>query len=188
MGNVMPTAKQRMRLQELSTELFGVSSRWQKIMKSARVPVAELDKELTTDPNDPKFKLGYRPITIDELLVAFEDNVVAARLAKLPEEELLQTLAKQFVDKTMTVRLAVQIPEKDLAEAEDLFALLDAEVAERVKGVVVGDRAPHSGAFIVNGVRFLTELAYLKDPSLRQPALSGAAAGTDLHTSAEAAP
>lgn len=169
----VPTAKQRMRLQELSLRLFGTSSKWQKIMRDTRIPHAELDREATTDPNDPKFKIGYRQPSIDETLMALEDNLVASDLSKLPQDVLITTLAKQFMDSELRVRLAIQIPAKELAESEDLFALLDAPVAERVKGLVIDDKTHPQGAFVVRGIDFLTELAYLKDPTLREAAPMG---------------
>jgi len=166
----VPTAKQRMRLQELSFTLFGASGKWQKIMRDTRIPYPELDKKATVDPNDPKFKIAYRSPTLDETLQALEDNLEAHKISKLPMPAQIELLAKKFTESSLNVRLAIQIEDKDLAETEELFGLLDKDVAERVKGLVVPANVNTQGSFVVRGVDFLTELAYLKDPSLREPA------------------
>jgi hypothetical protein len=67
----------------------------------------------------------------------------------------------------------VQIAERDLPEAEELYGLLDPEVAARVKSLVVGERVNVPGAFVVRGIDFLSELVYLKDPSFREPEMIG---------------
>ncbi len=169
MSNVMPTAKQRMRLQELSMTLFKASSKWQKIMRDTKIPSAELDRKATIDPNDPKFKMVYRSPTIEETLAALEDNLIAFNISKLPKAEQMETLARQFVDSTLQVRLLIQIDDKDLEESEQLFALLDKETADRVKALVVPGNSRHDNAFVVRGVDFLTEVIYLKKPELKEP-------------------
>lgn len=141
--NNMPTAKQRLRLQALSTQLFGASSRWKKILDTSRIPVEG----------------GYRSPSVEEVLNALEQNFEVQTLAGLPQTEMIETLVKGWVNKTLGVRLSLTVPADIMADFVGMVALVPEDRREEIMAMV--SQTPVAGAFSLPGLDFVGEVIHL---------------------------
>lgn len=138
----MPTASQRLHLNKLSTDLFGVSSRWKKILDSTRVLIPG----------------GWRRPTLEEVTTALEQNLAAVELSKLPQDKLVETLAKRFLDGTLSaaIDLKLSVYDSDQPNFDDIVTRLPADLQSKVKALVY--HGPHNTVFSFSGEYFVKTL------------------------------
>lgn len=178
------TRKERDELNALSQKVYGVSSRWKKILerqkiynghevdakatekarKSAQAMLdigidnEEVRKMLEAEVKKPTF----RSLTVAEVREALEQMSDAKDYAELPKEAAVKKAAEQFLRKSLRFEIALEVP-KDQSEAfEENLRQIPKERADQLRRVVVEVAKPSVLTF--NGLDFVAALVSLQSP------------------------
>jgi thymidylate synthase ThyX len=175
----MVSRQQRDRLELLSAELFGVSSKWTKVLKDPGLQVVVGTEEVPVRYNaiqhkNRKFtvvkakdevmekKPVTREMTLDELEIALTASLEMKNFAGLfakNEIELYETVAKRYKDDSLMNMPYLVVKAEERADFDALVA--DIPEAQRTEIMEYVVPQANKSRFSVDGTRFATELVYL---------------------------
>jgi hypothetical protein len=169
----------RDKLDVLSLELFGTSSRWKKIMETSKIETGyEIDRkkteenkkllqarahhngttfELEESLSDPTVRVKvWRSPTPEEVLNALSMIKDSREYAALSNEDIAIKAAKQFKEKSLSAPISLLVP----VEEEEKFNTLlnDLPLNEREQLKRISSNVSNGSPFQINGVWFVTQL------------------------------
>ncbi len=175
-----PTRAQRDQLAALSIKLTGVSSKWQKMLKETKIFVkyeeygkstreykkaVQDHKALIASGENLEFQAPkraiYRSPSYEELinsLIYFSD---LEDYKKASPEDLAKKSAAEFLNKKLSVALALDVKNDEKVEFDELLKSVNAEFHEWIGKMVMAPavQSQQSVAMVrVNGINFLKNI------------------------------
>lgn len=150
--------KEREELNAMSLELFGVSSKWQKLLarqrihygwkvderateerqaqakmlKASGVDSPEIEAALTSEVKTPLFRLH----TLSEVKEAMRQALDANEYARLSPSEGAKKAAKQFIEKSLSVEISLLLSDEEKPIYENMLVDVPKELSDQFTKLV----------------------------------------------------
>lgn len=171
--------KTRDRLNALSLKVYGVSSRWQKILERQKIYEGHkvdkkatekaqlsaqkmlnigIDNEEVREMLEAEVKIPvYRSLSIPEVLEAMESMSDSIDYSTLPEAQVLEKAVDQFMLKKLRYEIALEVPADKMETVNGYLVELPHETSEQLKKVI-SEKVENKSAIRLDGLEFVRTL------------------------------